>query len=124
MIGIQLLGRLGNQMFQYAAARAAAERLGCGFFISGPDFENGWTLQSMAKGLWRSAKSCERVQAEIGSTFPNVAQSTASVAIQIGGEAVRRRVFPRTFAAPRIAGKNGARIEIVDPDYFRIMPRT
>src|SRR5262245_49006196 len=29
MIGIQLTGYLGNQMFQYAAARSLADRLGC-----------------------------------------------------------------------------------------------
>lgn len=35
MIGIQLKGRLGNQMFQYAAARTLAERLGCAVLFAG-----------------------------------------------------------------------------------------
>ena len=38
MISPYLNGRLGNQMFQYAIARATAERIGCNFFIPGtPD---------------------------------------------------------------------------------------
>jgi Glycosyl transferase family 11 len=35
MIGIQLKGRLGNQMFQYAAARTLAEKLGCLLLVAG-----------------------------------------------------------------------------------------
>jgi hypothetical protein len=110
-------------MFQYAAARAAAERLGCGLFIRRPDFEYGWMPPSIAKRLLQSARSCKRVQSEIGSVFPNVTQSGVSTAIQIGGDAFRSRVFPHTFA-PRVAGKKEAAIEVFDPDYFRITPRT
>jgi hypothetical protein len=110
-------------MFQYAAARAAAERLGCGLFIRGPDFAYDWTPRSMAKGLWRSGRSSKQVQSEIGSVFPNVTQSATSMAIQIGGEMFRRRIFPHTFA-PRVDGENKAGIEVFDPDYFRIRPRT
>ena len=33
MIGLQLQGQLGNQLFQYAAARVQAERLGCGLVV-------------------------------------------------------------------------------------------
>jgi hypothetical protein len=35
MIGIQLRGRLGNQMFQYAAARTLADQLSCALIIAG-----------------------------------------------------------------------------------------
>lgn len=35
VIGIQLQGWLGNQMFQYAAARTLAERLGCSLLMAG-----------------------------------------------------------------------------------------
>jgi Glycosyl transferase family 11 len=35
MIGIQLKGRLGNQMFQYAAARTLAEQIGCALLLAG-----------------------------------------------------------------------------------------
>jgi len=34
VIYLKVVGQLGNQMFQYAAARLAAERLGCPFVIS------------------------------------------------------------------------------------------
>ena len=34
-IGIQLMGWLGNQMFQYAAARTLADRLGCSLVMAG-----------------------------------------------------------------------------------------
>jgi hypothetical protein len=47
MIAVQLKGGLGNQMFQYAAARAQALRLGTGFFLdrSFLDMDSGgrWT---------------------------------------------------------------------------------
>jgi hypothetical protein len=123
LIGIQLLGRLGNQMFQYAAARAAAERLGCGLFVRGPDFDYGWTPRRMAKNLWRSTLACKQVQSDIGLVFPNVAQSATSVAMRLAGDTFRRRIFPRTFA-PRVANRNGSTIEVFDPDYFRITPST
>jgi hypothetical protein len=35
VIGIQLFGWLGNQMFQYATARTLADRLGCSLIIAG-----------------------------------------------------------------------------------------
>lgn len=35
MIGVQLKGRLGNQMFEYAAARTLAERLDCPLLVAG-----------------------------------------------------------------------------------------
>ncbi len=35
MIGIQLKGRLGNQMFEYAAARTLADKLGCALVVAG-----------------------------------------------------------------------------------------
>jgi hypothetical protein len=110
-------------MFQYAAARAAAERLGCGLVVRGSDFAYRWTPRSMAKGLWRGVRSCQQVQSEIGSVFPNVTQSVTSMAIQIGGERFRRRLFPHTFA-PRVDVKNKAEVEFFDPNYFQIRPRT
>jgi hypothetical protein len=38
MIEIQLCGRAGNQMFQYAVCRTLAERLGCNFWVN----PSGW----------------------------------------------------------------------------------
>jgi Glycosyl transferase family 11 len=38
MLGLTLQGQLGNQMFQYAAARVQAERLKCGLVIYGDGF--------------------------------------------------------------------------------------
>ena len=105
-------------MFQYAAARAAAERLGCGLFVRGPE------PRRMAKRLWQSARSGKQVQSEVGSIFPNVTQSAAGMAIQIGGEKLRRMVFPHTFTPRVVAGKNETRIEVFDPAYFRITPHT
>src|SRR5712691_506301 len=35
VIGIQLVGWLGNQMFQYAVARTLADRLGCSLVMAG-----------------------------------------------------------------------------------------
>ena len=38
MIGINFRGQLGNQLFQYAAARIQAERLGCGLVVDTPNW--------------------------------------------------------------------------------------
>jgi hypothetical protein len=111
-------------MFQYAAARAAAERLGCGVFVREPDYERGWTPRSISKRLWRSARLGKQVQSQVGSILPNMTQSATGMAILIGGERFRRRVFPYTFNATTVASKNGAVFEIFNPDYFRITPRT
>jgi hypothetical protein len=52
MIAVRLIGGLGNQMFQYAAGRALAERLGTELLLDTRDFEH-YTLHSY--GLCRFA---------------------------------------------------------------------
>jgi hypothetical protein len=48
MILIEFWGRLGNQMFQYAAARLTAERLECGLLIEEPAYGLKDTLRRVA----------------------------------------------------------------------------
>jgi Glycosyl transferase family 11 len=48
MILIKLWGRLGNQMFQYAAARLTAERLCCALLIEEPAYGLNDTLRRVA----------------------------------------------------------------------------
>jgi hypothetical protein len=111
-------------MFQYAAARAAAERLGCGLFVCGEDYPGGRAVaRSIAKAPWRILRSFRKVQCEI-SAFPNVTQSWGSLALQIGGETLQRRIFPQTFKEAAVVGKNGAEIEVFDSSYFRITSGT
>lgn len=50
MILIKFWGRLGNQMFQYAAARLTAERLQCPLLVEEPAFGLNETLRRVARG--------------------------------------------------------------------------
>lgn len=124
MIGIGLIGGLGNQMFQYAAARAAAERLGCGLAVQGPSLRRRQTVRFLARNLLRSHKGEAQVQGDIGRLFPNATQSLKGLAVQVGGQRYRQRKFPRTFAAPRTLHASGVGIEIFDPRYLQIEPNT
>src|SRR5262245_43850034 len=58
MIGIILAGQLGNQMFQYAAARIQAERLSSSLFV-----ESHRGLRRGLRGLVRLQPGCELFEA-------------------------------------------------------------
>jgi hypothetical protein len=62
MIGVTLLGQLGNQMFQYAAARVQSERLSCSLVVS---CDRG--LRRAAMSLPTFTPGCELFEA-----FPNL----------------------------------------------------
>lgn len=72
MIAVQLLGQLGNQMFQYAAARLTAERLGMPLMVHG-DLLNQLDQTFFDRG---------GVAGELGDAFPGVKQSKAGVMLQ------------------------------------------
>jgi hypothetical protein len=124
MIGVGLIGGLGNQMFQYAAARAAAERLRCGLAVRGPSLRRRHVIPFLARALLPTLKGRARVHSEIGRVFPNATQSLMGIAIQVSGESYRQTKFPRTFAAPRPIDANGVGIEIFDARYFEIERHT
>lgn len=99
MIGIGLTGGLGNQLFQYAAARAAAERLNCPLAIV-PWQANRETVR---------LQLCSRqVVAELAKYHPNVVQSrrgaTLGVVRGLAGDALYAklagRLFPHRYTPP------------------------
>ena len=97
MIGVQLMGGLGNQMFQYAVARAVAERLGCPLIVMSSYMNRSDKLQYAAGAIGLPVRGYNRVCAEIAQAFPAVTQSRAGVALQIAGARVSRRLFPYRF---------------------------
>ena len=122
MIGISLQGQLGNQLFQYAAARVTAERLGCGLVVHRGRIGR--------RQLFRFVGTT-RIRAEIGEVFPSVRQTRAGVALQLIAEnagqqidgRIHRYLFPRNFA-PRRMTIRGISIEIFDPELMMVRPGT
>ncbi len=49
MVIVRLTGGLGNQMFQYAAGRALADRLGAGLLLDTRAFEHAFSLQAYTR---------------------------------------------------------------------------
>jgi hypothetical protein len=96
MIGVALIGGLGNQMSQYAAARAAAERLGCGLAVRGPRLRRRHAIPYLARCLLPSLKGEACVYGEIRHVFPNARQSLTGIAVQANGECYRQRKFRHT----------------------------
>jgi hypothetical protein len=123
MIGISLQGQLGNQMFQYAAARIAAERLGCGLVVH----------QNRIEG--RSFPYCfgtGRIVAKIGDVFPSARQSHTGVLMQLISEhtsektygLIHRTLFPRSFTPRRMTIEGDPGVEIFDRDFESIISGT
>lgn len=120
MIGIHLLGGLGNQMFQYAAARVAAERLGAPLMVHG---EAGVrvTAEAFDQG---------RIAAEIGEVFPAAVQSRTGVMLQAWREAsgkaaydaVLRELFPHHFTPRELSMPNVRFFETYDERFWTLAP--
>ncbi len=72
MIAVQLQGQLGNQMFQYAAARLTAERLGVPLMVHG----------DLLSQIDPSFFDRGGVAGQLGEAFPAVRQSKAGVMLQ------------------------------------------
>jgi len=116
VIGIEFQGRFGNQLFQYAAARIAAERLGCGLVVH---------QRRVGRRRLLSLLGTNRVAAEIGDKFPLVTQSRGGIVLQTMRETMpapayqrlKDRLFPKKFE-PRcvvVCGVPG--VEIFDRDF-------
>lgn len=123
-IGIQLYGRLGNQMFQYAAARLLAERLGCRLLVAGhtPGKEPG-----LIKHWIRRRKPAEEEWSELGILRRAFGEGPGIVFGRIGEVAMprlRRHLFPRTFSPRRYHVVGDIAAEVFDESYFQISPGT
>jgi hypothetical protein len=114
MIHIRFIGNLGNQMFQYAAARLAAERLGCRFILS-----QGWFS-------WRHALT-RRPSMALFNMFPQLHPGLAPGAIdwceRYGGrfaERLEQRIFPTRFRPWSAAAAPWEGLEGYDPRYLDV----
>ena len=119
LIGIQFNGRLGNQLFQYAAARCVAERLGCELVLIGP------------RPCGRVRRFTQPLQVEIARFFPAVAVSTRSFsinAIHSVSERMFQRMcsqwFPHRMEPRKVEIGEHEWWEVYDPAMFDIGPGT
>jgi len=56
------LGRLGNQMFQYAALRGIAAKIGVNWCIPPSDFSNEWNTHQLFKTFALANLTCDRIK--------------------------------------------------------------
>jgi hypothetical protein len=119
LIGIQFNGRLGNQLFQYAAARCVAERLGCELVLLGPH----------PHGRVRRFK--QPLQVEITRFFPEVVVSPRSFLINTihsVSERIFQRMcsqwFPHRIEPSKVEIGHHEWSEVYDPAMLDIEPGT
>ena len=119
MIGIQLKGRLGNQMFQYAAARTLAERNGCALLLAGNTLgrrfgiAGHWLTLDEAPGLkGMQQNGVLRAAFECGPNF------YLGRAVELTLPWLNGMLFPRTFSPRRRALHDGQTFEQFDEAVF------
>lgn len=99
MILIKFWGRLGNQMFQYAAARLTAERLQSRLVIEEPAFGLSHTMRRVAK-----ASSCYSLFDVFADLHPGVAGHAIGAMRRLSPDLTQRalaRLFPHEFRPAR-----------------------
>src|SRR5690349_15970868 len=119
MIGIQLKGRLGNQMFQYATARTLAERIGCTLLLAGNTLGRRFSIIGHWMGL-DEAQSLKGMQQNgvLNSAFgcgPNFWQGRM---VELGLPWLRGVLFPKTFSPRRRIVHDGQSFEEFDETIF------
>lgn len=109
MIGIQLKGRLGNQMFQYATARTLAASLGCPLLVAGTTPTRRYGLLAHTLGLDRGAPYAEmRQNGRLYEAFGCGPSFLRGRLIELTLPWLRRRYFSHVFkpAAQTIEGED------------------
>lgn len=119
MIGVRFKGRLGNQLFQYAAARSVAERLNCPLVVT--DFARGRNLRRVRRAL----------HLELREVFPNATVAPATHALEaLGGISARAyraamsRMLPRRFTPRKVLSGGVLSSEAFDPAIREVSPGT
>jgi hypothetical protein len=100
MIGLEFQGQLGNQLFQYAAARVQAERLGCGLVIEQSPPGRRAALSRLAR---------RQLGHQIFQCFPSLQVHSAShwlgalkALSREAHDKIKSRIFPASFEPPRV----------------------
>lgn len=123
LLGIQLHGRLGNQMFMYAAATTLAERLDCRLLITG---RKARKEPGLLKHWFRTRRPPEAEWADLGVLNRAFGFGPGIVLGRIAEMNIarlRRSVLPRTFA-PRTILIDGTEVETLDAAFHAQRPGT
>jgi hypothetical protein len=119
VIGIQLKGRLGNQMFQYAAARTLAERIGCATLFAGNTLDWRFGLIGHYIGLDQAGRlKGAQHNGVLHAAFGHGPHFFMGRAIELASPALRRLFFPRAFSPSHMVVSEGSRFEQFDPKFF------
>lgn len=125
MIGIQLKGRLGNQMFQYATARTLADRLNCALVTAAHTVGRRFGLVGHLLGLdERGANAGMRQNGILHAAFGCGPSFLAGRAVELALPALRQSLWARTFAPRRRAIAGGRSYEDFDADLLTQQPGT
>ena len=123
-IGIQFHGRLGNHMFQYAAARLLADRLNCWLLIAGRKLGRE---PGLLKHWFRTRRPPEVEWSELGilrrafGVGPGVVRARLT---QRHMGTLREWLFPRTFSPKTVRLADDIEAEMFDEALFAQQPGT
>jgi hypothetical protein len=124
MIGVQLRGRLGNQMFQYAAARTLAETLGCRLLLAAHTPTRRHGLLPHFLGLDRRGRHAEkRENGLLHQSFDCGPSFWRGRLIELSLPWWRRKYCPHAFT-PKISRIDGQDFEEFDPRLLLQPPGT
>lgn len=125
MIGIQLKGRLGNQMFQYAAARTLADRLNCTLVAAAHTVGRRFGLIGHLLGLDdRGTNAGMRQNGLLNAAFGCGPTFIVGRAVELALPALRQTLFPKTYAPRRISIEGGRSYEDFDEALLEQAPGT
>lgn len=122
MIHIRPWGRLGNQMFQYAAARLTAERLRCPLLIEEPAFGLSHALRRSARRL--SGYALFNLFDEL---HPGMRGHVVGAARSLSPKLTQRaleKIFPHAFSPARADSSSIENNERFDAGFFDIVKYT
>lgn len=119
MIGIQLKGRLGNQMFQYAAARTLAERVGCRLVIAGHTLGRPFGLV----GHWlrvdeRRSYNGKQQNGLLHRAFGLRPTFVEGRLLEFARPCLRYSIFPRVYSPRRFSPDGEHTYEEFDAEFF------
>jgi len=119
MIGIQLKGRLGNQMFQYVVGRAAAERIGCSVLFAArtPGRRFGLIGHWLGLDVSQPPKAIQQ-NGLLRAAFARGPTFWQGRIVERTLPCLKKALFPQTFSPRTISLRAGGTIEEFDDGFF------
>jgi Glycosyl transferase family 11 len=125
VIGIQLKGRLGNQMFQYAAARTLAERLGHALVLAGHTVGRPFGVAGHWLGVDKRPPYTGMQQNGIlHAAFGRGPSFVYGRALELGLLSFQHVLFHQTFSPRRLTTAEGHSYEVFDQSLFELRSHT